>query len=58
MTNQHRDTLAMSIAQSDLLMHIATCENESKARVKYQLLRKMIQPCGPPPVNPEEQLQS
>lgn len=31
-----------------MINHIALCENESKARVKFQLLKKMIQPCGPP----------
>jgi len=47
-SNIHRDTYASYLGHFDMLNHIALCENESKARVKFQLLKKMIQPCGPP----------
>jgi hypothetical protein len=30
------------------LNFISLAENESKARVRFALLEKMIQPCGPP----------
>ena len=53
-SNIHRDTLASYIGHFDMLNHIALCENESKARVKFQLLKKMIQPCGPPHEKMEE----
>ncbi|UJR20532.1 hypothetical protein I4U23_023659 [Adineta vaga] len=53
-TNIHRDTYASYIGHFDMLSHIALCENESKARVRFQLLKKMIQPCGPPHEKMEE----
>nr|CAB3266005.1 probable splicing factor 3B subunit 5 [Phallusia mammillata] len=52
MTNQHRDTLASYLGHHDLLTYIAIAENESKARVRFNLLDKMFQPCGPPPDRP------
>ena len=54
MTNQHRDSLASYIGHDDLLGYIAIAENESKARMKFNFLKKMIQPCGPPPTKPED----
>ncbi|KAI3378259.1 hypothetical protein SNEBB_003926 [Seison nebaliae] len=47
--NQHRDTNAFIIGYPDLLSFTAITENESKAMVKFNLLKKMLQPCGPPP---------
>ena len=35
--------------------HFALVENESKARVTFNLLEKMLQPCGPPPEKPDWQ---
>merc|ERR1711976_526579 len=29
--------------------YFAIAENESKARIRFNFLEKMIQPCGPPP---------
>ena len=54
MTNIHRDTLAVLISNHNLLKQIAISENETLARVKFNLLQKMIQPCGPRPYKPEE----
>merc|ERR1712117_241197 len=34
----------------------ALAENESKARVKFNLVEKMLQPCGPPPEKKSEDL--
>ena len=48
-TNQHRDSLASYVGHFDLTSHFAIAENETKARVKFNLLEKMLQPCGPPP---------
>ncbi|KAI1722033.1 splicing factor 3B subunit 10 (SF3b10) domain-containing protein [Ditylenchus destructor] len=48
-TNQHRDTNASLIGHPDLLSHVAVVENETRARARYNLLCRMIQPCGPPP---------
>uniref|UniRef100_A0AAF5I173 Transmembrane protein n=1 Tax=Strongyloides stercoralis TaxID=6248 RepID=A0AAF5I173_STRER len=62
LTNQHRDTLSSIIGMlsflplihyylghQDNLSYVAVAQNKSKARVKFELLKKMIQPCGPPP---------
>ncbi|XP_078486071.1 splicing factor 3B subunit 5 [Ciona intestinalis] len=52
LTNQHRDTLASFVGHHDLLNYIAIAENETKARVRFNMLEKMFQPCGPPPDRP------
>uniref|UniRef100_M4C4L0 Splicing factor subunit n=2 Tax=Peronosporaceae TaxID=4777 RepID=M4C4L0_HYAAE len=52
--NQHRDTLASHLGHSDLLAYFAVAENESMGRVRYNMLEKMLQPCGPPPQKEEE----
>ena len=49
-----RDTFASLMGHTDLTNHLAICENESKARVKFNLLEKMLQPCGPPPEKKNE----
>ena len=49
LTIKHRDTAASLIAHNDMLSYQAIVENETKARIKNNLLEKMIQPCGPPP---------
>ncbi|RNA41960.1 putative splicing factor 3B subunit 5 [Brachionus plicatilis] len=54
LTNQHRDTLASFIGHYDLLNYLAIAENESKARLKFNYLKRMVQPCGPPPFKPDE----
>ncbi|KAI8064707.1 splicing factor 3B subunit 5/RDS3 complex subunit 10 [Gongronella butleri] len=53
MTNQHRDTLASMVGHNSLLSYISVAENESKARVKANLLEKMVLPCGLPPERKE-----
>jgi len=53
-TNQHRDTFASLMGHYDLTNHLAIAENESKARIKFNLLEKMLQPCGPPPEKKSE----
>ena len=55
MTNQHRDSYASYIGHNDLLGYFAIAENECKARMKFNFLKKMVQPCGPPPEKPDEQ---
>eukprot|EP00118_Oscarella_pearsei_P005241 m.23853 g.23853 ORF g.23853 m.23853 type:complete len:88 (+) comp28541_c0_seq2:1753-2016(+) len=52
--NHHRDSLASYIGHDNLLSHIAVAENETKARVRFNLLQKMLQPCGPPPEKRED----
>lgn len=53
-TNQHRDTFASYIGHHNLLDYFALVENESKARMKFEFLKKMLQPCGLPPENIED----
>ena len=47
--HQHRDTFSSLLGHQDLTNYLAIAENESKARVKFNMLEKMLQPCGPPP---------
>ncbi|KAJ2303661.1 hypothetical protein IWW52_005447 [Coemansia sp. RSA 2704] len=49
-THQHRDTLAHYVADDSLAMLISIAEGESMARTKLNMLQRMQQPCGPPPV--------
>jgi len=53
-SNQHRDTLASNIGHYDMLSFIAVAQSDSVGRVRYQLLEKMLQPCGPPPAREAE----
>eukprot|EP00040_Diaphanoeca_grandis_P004161 m.27327 g.27327 ORF g.27327 m.27327 type:complete len:87 (+) comp15728_c0_seq1:47-307(+) len=54
LVNQHRDTFASYIGHPNLLDYIAIVENESKERVRLNLIKKCLQPCGPPPERPED----
>lgn len=54
LTNQHRDSYASYMGHPDLLNYFAIAENESKARVRFNLMERMLQPCGPPPEKPED----
>mmetsp|Transcript_2465 Transcript_2465/g.5221 ORF Transcript_2465/g.5221 Transcript_2465/m.5221 type:complete len:91 (+) Transcript_2465:118-390(+) len=53
-SNQHRDTMASHIGHYDMLSYFAVAQNDSVGRVRYQLLEKMLQPCGPPPVKDDD----
>ena len=48
-----RDSFASYIGHYGLMDYFGLVENESKARVTFNLLEKMLQPCGPPPEKPE-----
>jgi len=37
-----------------MLNYLAICENETTFRSKYDLLEKMIRPCGIPPLKEKE----
>ncbi|CAG5055131.1 unnamed protein product [Parnassius apollo] len=41
----------VNILELDMLIQL---KNESKARVKFNLMERMLQPCGPPPEKPED----
>lgn len=49
LTNQHRDTRASLATHPGLTAFVAIVENESMARTRFNLLNRMIQPCGIPP---------
>ncbi|UZJ53332.1 hypothetical protein CBS101457_002652 [Exobasidium rhododendri] len=51
-THQHRDTSTSIVGHAPLLSYLALADGESRARVKFELCERMLQPCGPPP--PEE----
>ncbi|KAI1472276.1 splicing factor 3B, subunit 5 [Daldinia caldariorum] len=48
-TNVARDTYSSLVGHPSQLAYISLAQNEPAAKVRAQLLRKMIQPCGPPP---------
>ncbi|KAG9258634.1 splicing factor 3B subunit 5/RDS3 complex subunit 10 [Emericellopsis atlantica] len=52
-TNIQRDTYSSIVGHRPLLSYIALAENEPVTKVRAQLIRKMIQPCGPPPPREE-----
>lgn len=54
LVNQHRDSFSSYLGHPDLISYVAVCENEAKARVKFNLMEKMLQPCGPPPEKPDD----
>jgi len=54
MVNQHRDSIASYLGHHDLCNFFALAENETKQRIKFNLMEKMIQPCGPPPDKHED----
>lgn len=47
LVNQHRDTYTMYLGRPDLLSYFAVAENESRARVRFNFSKKLVQPCGP-----------
>src|SRR6056297_500137 len=55
LTNQHRDTYATHLGHHDQLAYIAVAQNDAVGRVRYQLLEKMLQPCGPPPAAKDDE---
>ncbi|KAL9702967.1 hypothetical protein quinque_006485 [Culex quinquefasciatus] len=54
LTNQHRDSQSTYLGHYDMLSYFAVAENESKARIRFNIMEKMLQPCGPPPEKPED----
>ena len=52
--NVHRDSYASYIGHHPLVSYFAIAENESVGRKKYDLMQKMLLPCGFPPARQEE----
>mmetsp|Transcript_3887 Transcript_3887/g.5688 ORF Transcript_3887/g.5688 Transcript_3887/m.5688 type:complete len:101 (-) Transcript_3887:17-319(-) len=53
--NHHRDSIASHIGHSDMLAFFSVAENESIGRMKFNLIERMVQPCGPPPQGPDDE---
>lgn len=51
----HRDSHASYVGRGYMLAYFATAENEALGRVRYNLLQKMLLPCGLPPKQPDEE---
>ncbi|EJP68389.1 splicing factor 3B subunit 10 [Beauveria bassiana ARSEF 2860] len=49
-TNIHRDTYSSIAGHRPLLSYIALAENEPLTKTRAKMIRKMLQPAGPPPV--------
>ncbi|CAI4226412.1 unnamed protein product [Auanema sp. JU1783] len=49
LTNQHRDTRASHLSHPGMCSFVSIIENESIARTRFNLINRMIQPCGVPP---------
>lgn len=49
LTNINRDSLSSYLGHYDQLSYFAISENESKARIRFHLMEKILQPCGAPP---------
>ena len=45
----HRDSIASYVGHSSMLSYFSVAENESVGRTKFNLLQKMLLPCGLPP---------
>jgi splicing factor 3B subunit 5 len=48
-TNIQRDSLASHIGHHSRLVYMASVQNEPVAKMRMQMLERMVQPCGPPP---------
>jgi len=51
--HQHRDMYASFIGHNDISAYYSIAQNESLGRVRYQMLMKMIKPCGEAPKEEE-----
>lgn len=54
--NQYQDTLSTIIMLPGLLTYQSMALGEPEALVRTQLMEKMVQPCGPAPEAPVDQM--
>lgn len=47
--NHQRDSYASHIGHADMLAYFAAAQNQAVGRTRYELMERMVQPCGPPP---------
>lgn len=50
-TNHHRDSIASAVGHYDMLAYLSAGQNEAPGRVRFRMLDRMLQPCGPPPAS-------
>ncbi|KAG9393142.1 splicing factor 3b subunit 5 [Carpediemonas membranifera] len=55
LTNQHRDSITSYIGHDHILAYSALVEGKSQARMRYEFMEHMIEPCGPPPEEQEDE---
>ncbi|KAL5604780.1 uncharacterized protein BROUX77_004966 [Berkeleyomyces rouxiae] len=53
-TNIQRDTLSSIAGHPGMVNYMAVAENEPLHTVRTRMIRKMLQPCGPPPAREED----
>ncbi|KAG4304265.1 hypothetical protein PORY_002240 [Pneumocystis oryctolagi] len=53
LVNQHRDTYASCIGHPNLLNFFAVASNDSRERVRLNMIEKMVLPCGLPVIKDE-----
>jgi len=49
LVNHHRDSYASYVGHPSLLCYFAIGEGQAVGRTRFELLQKMVAPCGPPP---------
>ena len=54
-SHHHRDSIASHIGHHDMLQFLAVAQGDSIGRIRYNLLERMLQPCGPPPEKDTEE---
>ena len=52
--NIHRDSIASYIGHASMTQFMAIADGEAVGRVKFNLLQKMLLPCGLPPAGKDE----
>ena len=45
----HRDSISTAVGHADMLDFFAAGENEAPGRIRFSMLERLLQPCGPPP---------
>ncbi|BEJ16658.1 hypothetical protein CspHIS471_0600590 [Cutaneotrichosporon sp. HIS471] len=48
-THMHRDTLSSIVGHPPLLAYLSIADGECQARERYEVIERMLQPCGVPP---------
>ncbi|GFZ43540.1 hypothetical protein JCM24511_01260 [Saitozyma sp. JCM 24511] len=52
--HQHRDTASAIIGHPSLLAYISVADNECQARERFEVIERMLQPCGKPPAKTDD----